>query len=296
METKFKIENPLVSVIIPTYNGEEYLGLALDSVLHQTYKTIEVVVVDDGSTDGTEAMILKYREKDSRIIHLKNENNVGFVKSLNRGVASAHGKYIARLDDDDVWIDTCKIEKQVIFLEKNPEYVLVGGGLIRVNSNRKEMIRYLFPQKDEEIRKAILVDNIFAHSTVVFKKEAFSQVGGYDEQFGFFADRELWLKLGRIGKFYNFPEYFIYYLDKEDDASNYNSRNNHIRRKLKLNITLRKNYRYDYSGFYKSLMLCVASYIYSYLPYRQKFRWVLFKIRVFIFGNPPYTYFDNHEL
>lgn len=284
------MNRPSVSIVIPTYNGEKFLEYALNSALNQTYANVEVVVINDGSKDGTEGIILKYKEKDARIVYVKNKNNLGFVKSLNRGIKEARGRYIARLDDDDIWADLQKIAKQVEFLEKHPGYALVGGGLIKINSNRKEMVRYVFPEKDDDIRKAILVDNLFAHSAVMFRKDAFLKVGGYDEQFGFFADRELWLKLGTVGKFYNFPEYFIYYLDKEDNASHYNSRNDQIRRKLKMNIKLRQNYRHNYPGFYKSLILCIASYIYSYMPYRQKLRWIILKARVLIFGQPPYKY------
>jgi len=281
---------PLVSVVIPTYNGEKYLGAALDSVLRQTYRNMEVIVVDDGAVDGTKNIIEKFKQKDSRITSIHNEHNVGFVKSLNSGIARAQGEYIARLDDDDSWIDPAKLEKQVGFLEQHPEYVLAGGGLVQIDSKGEEMIRYLFPEKDEAIRKAILVDNVIAHSCVVFRKDAFLKAGGYDEQFGFFADRDLWLKLGKIGKLYNFPEYFIFYLDKEWDKKKYNSRNEQIRRKLGLNIALRKKYRYDYPGFYKSLLLCITSYIYSFLPLRKKIWPALFGLRGLMLGPSPYQY------
>ncbi|MSU54265.1 MAG: glycosyltransferase [Candidatus Staskawiczbacteria bacterium] len=281
---------PLVSIIIPTYNGEKYLGVALDSILRQTYKNIEIIIINDGAIDGTEDVIKKFTEKDPRVIRIKNESNLGFVKSLNKGVGHAKGKYIARLDDDDSWISPQKLEKQVGFLEEHPEYVLAGGGLIQIDSKGEEMIRYLFPEKDEDIRRVILVDNIIAHSSVVFRKDAFDKVGGYDEKFGFFADRDLWLKLGKIGKCYNFPEHFIFYLDKEWDTTNYNSRNEQIRRKLKLNIALRKKYRYDYPGFYKSLLLCATSYIYSFLPFRKKIWPALFRLRSLMLGPLPYTY------
>ncbi len=281
---------PLVSVIIPTYNGKKYLGVAIDSVLSQTYKNIEVIVINDGASDGTKQVIEKFIEKDARIISVENESNLGFVKSLNKGIGYAKGKYIARLDDDDSWASPQKLEKQVEFLEAHPEYVLTGGGLIQIDGSGEEMIRYLFPEKDEDIRRVILVDNVIAHSSVVFRKDSFVQVGGYDEQFGFFADRELWLKLGKIGKCYNFPEYFIFYLDKEWDNVNYNSRNEQIRRKLNLNIKLRKRYRYDYPGFYKSLLLCVTSYIYSFLPFRKKIWPTLFWLRNQMLGPLPYQY------
>lgn len=290
MEESLSKENPLVSVIIPTHNGQNVLAYALESILVQTYKHMEIVIIDDGSTDRTGAVISQYAKKEPRITCLKNECNVGFVKSLNKGIAAAHGKYIARLDDDDTWIDPRKLEKQIGFLEENPDYVLVGGGLIRINSKGQERMRYLFFQEDRDIRKSILIESLFTHSSVVFRKDAFDKVDGYNEKFGFFADQDLWLKLGMVGKLYNFPEYFTQYLDKEEDDSQYVARNNDIRRKLKLNITLRKSYSHFYSGFYKSIVLYLASYMYSYLPSRQKLRWIMLKARTLIIGRPPYTY------
>lgn len=292
MDILVKMNNtPLVSVVIPVFNGEKHVRRAIESVANQTYQNMEIIIVDDGSTDNTPQIISAFIKKDPRIITITNETNFGFVKSLNKGIENSKGKYIARLDDDDVWSDNQKIEKQVVFLEKNYNYVLVGGGVIvKKESDDKEMIRYLFPENDSEIRKTLLVDNLFAHSAVVFLKSAFDKVGGYEERFGFFADRELWLKLGKVGKFYNFPEYFIHYSDKEANSGKYDSRNRNIRRKLALNIELRKKHSDNYPGFIKSVLLCVARYFYSFLPFRKKFWRIILKIRVLIFGLPAYKY------
>ncbi len=286
------MDNPLVSVVITVYNGEKFIKRAVDSVLRQSYKNIELVLVDDGSKDKTLEVLRELERQNENVIVLVNEQNLGFVKSLNKGVGAANGKYIARLDDDDFWFDDKKIEKQINFLEKNSDYVLCGGGLIKIDFNGSEKIRYLFPEKDQDIRKNILVDNLFAHSATVFLKEAFLGASGYDQNFGFFADMDLWLKLGKIGKFYNFPEYFVYYLDKESD-NNYNTRNNLTRRKFFSNIKLRSKYRKDYPGFFKSILVCFASFIYSFLPLRNKFWKILFKTRSLVVGKPPYKYYKQ---
>lgn len=281
-------KNPLVSIIIPTCNRAKYIKRAVESVLSQTYQNIETIIIDDGSTDETPKIISEFSKKDPRIVILTNRINLGFVKTLNKGISKARGKYIARLDDDDFWQDPEKLKKQVEFLEKHKDYVLVGGGLIKINKEGKEIVRYLFPEKDREIRKSILIDNLFAHSTVLFRKDAWEKVEGYDEQFGFFADRDLWLKLGKLGKFYNFQEHFTYYLKPEQKRSDHL-----IRRKLKANIRLRKKYRHHYPGFGRSLVLCWASYFYSFLPFRKKLHPFLFKLREIILGPPVYKYFKK---
>lgn len=280
---------PLVSVIIPSYNGEKYLKRAIESVLKQTYENLEIIVIDDGSTDSTAKIVLEIVNRDKRVILLKNEKNLGFVKTLNRGVEQALGKYIARLDDDDIWINGKKLAKQVVFMENNNGYVLVGGGIITTGVNEKEIARYLFPETDEKIRKTILIDNAFAHSAVLFTKDAFVKVGGYDEYFGFFADRDLWLKLGLVGKLYNFQDFFVYYLDKEQGS--YGARNKEIRRRVVPNIKLRKKYRQNYPGYSRAVFLCWVSYFYSFLPFGYKLRPLLIKLRAIILGPPAYKFF-----
>lgn len=281
---------PLISVVIPTFNGQDRIGNALLSVVGQTYKNIEIIVVDDGSTDNTQKILDDIAQKGVKIKIIKNKENIGFVKSLNKGINEASGKYIARLDDDDIWYDAKKLQKQVEFLENKKDYVLVGGGIIIESAGeKKEIIRYLFPEKDQDIRKSILAYNLFAHSAVVFLKRAFVQCGGYDQEFGFFADMDLWLKLGAIGKFYNFKEYFTVYLDKETGFKKYSSRDLQIRRKLMLRIKMKYKYRKIYPGFLKSVVLCACSYLYSFLPFKEKIKPILFSVRTKILGT-PYKY------
>jgi glycosyltransferase involved in cell wall biosynthesis len=265
------MNQPLVSVIIPTHNGARYIRKAIENVLVQDYQNIEIIAINDGSKDETPAILAEFSRKDQRIKIITNETNLGFVKTLNKGIAVSRGRYIARIDDDDIWIDRQKTKKQVEFLEKNSDYALTGGGMIKIDSNNKELSRYLFPESDKDIRKSLLINNLFAHSTIMARKDIVERAGGYDEKFGFFADMDLWLKVGRMAKFYNFQEYFIYYLDKEA-LGGYSMRNNDIRRKLGISIELRKKYKNDYQNFLKAYLFCIASYIYSFLPFRKKIK------------------------
>lgn len=284
-------DQPLVSIILPTYNREQYIRKAIDSVLDQTYRNFELIIINDGSTDETTEIVSEFSKKDLRVRIITNKVNLGLVKTLNRGIRDALGKYIARLDDDDFWCDKRKLEKQVDFLEKNIEYALVGGGVIRIDKEGKEIVRYLLPENDGNIRKIILVDNAFAHSTVLFRKDIWEKTGGYDKGFDGLEDRDLWLKIGRLNKFYNFQEFFVYYLVHEHDNPGYVARNYGRRRQVKLNIKLRKKYRNDYISYRKAFLLCWASYFYSFLPFKQKLWPTVFRIRTLFFGFPPYRYF-----
>src|SRR3989338_11113517 len=285
---------PLVSVILPTYNRAKYITKAIESVWRQSYKNLELIIINDASTDATGELVSVFSKHNPRITILRNETNLGIVASLNKGIKAAQGKYIARLDDDDVWCDDKKIEKQVDFLEKNPEYCLTGGGVIKIDKNGKEIVRYLLPEKDEDIRKTILINNAFAHTTVLFRKDTFLKVGGYDEQFAFIEDWDLWLKMGKIGKFYNFQEFFVYYLDQEYDDP-YHYRNYKIRRNVGLNIKLRKKYKDGYAHYSKAILFCWISYFYSFIIFRKELWPVIFQIRKLIFGSPPYKYLHNNE-
>ena len=283
---------PLVSVIIPTYNRKEYVVKAVDSAKGQTYGNVEIVVIDDGSTDATFETILELSKKDPRIVALKNSVNLGFVATLNVGVKASRGKYIARLDDDDVWLDPKKLEKQVAFMEKNPEYVLVGGGVIKIDSRGKEIVRFSLPESDQDIKKTLLVSNVFAHSAVLYKKESWVQAGGYNKEFGFFADWELWLKLGTFGKLYNFQDFFIYYLDQEANKKGRSSHDYLMRRKLGLNIKLRNNYKQYYPGYKRGLLISLAGYGYSFMPFRKVLWPGIFWLRNIVFGATPYKYIN----
>lgn len=272
------MNDPLVSVVLATYNRAEYIKKAIKSVLNQAYENIELIIVDDCSTDSTLKLISTYKNSGRRIVIVKNKINLGFPKSLNRGIDSARGKYIARIDDDDCWIDKDKLAKQARFLEAHPDYVLAGGGGIIINKEGKETDRYLLPEKDEEIRKRLLFDNCFIHSSVIFRKQSWQKASGYSERFGIDCDWALWLEMGKLGKVYNFQEYFICYLKGSQNSSNF-----HVRKNLKDKIKMIKIYRADYPGYKKARLLRLFYYLSSFLPYRRRMRPILTKIKSLIF-------------
>jgi glycosyltransferase involved in cell wall biosynthesis len=113
--------NPQISVIMAVYNGEKYLAEAIESILNQTFKEFEFIIIDDGSKDNSLNIIKRYAKKDSRIIIIKNEKNMKLAWSLNKGLKIARGKYIARMDSDDISL-TDRLEKQYYFLEKKEIY------------------------------------------------------------------------------------------------------------------------------------------------------------------------------
>jgi GT2 family glycosyltransferase len=254
--------NPVVSIIMPTYNRANMIGMAIDSVLKQTFKDWELLIIDNESTDNTKDIVEKFLASDKRIKYHNVKKNliIGIASYLNYGIDISTGKYIARLDDDDEWCDPNKLEKQVNFLEENEDYVIVGGGAIMVNGNRKEMFKFFKRETDSEIRNNALYANPFWHNTVLFRKDAAIIVGCY-KQTRFVEDWDLWLKLGKVGKLYNFKEYFALYMNAGQNRSTENQ-------KLTAKIILQyiKSYRDEYPNYKKALILNYMQLLFSYMP------------------------------
>lgn len=140
-------KNPTVSVIIPTYNRAHLVGRAIQSVLNQTYKDFELIIVDDGSTDNTEDIIKKYQKKDERIKYIRRKKNKGGSVARNTGINAAIGEYIAFLDSDDEWL-TEKLERQMkVFKSTSSEVGVVYSGFFRINDRRNEIESIFNPKK-----------------------------------------------------------------------------------------------------------------------------------------------------
>lgn len=256
---------PKISVVLPVYNGARYISRAIESVGRQTFTDWELIVLDDGSTDATSDVIRPLAERDRRIRYLRNPENLGVQKSLNRGLREARGECIARIDDDDWWEDAQKLEKQVEFLDSHPDAVLVGTGTIVVNEEGKELIRFLQPETDAEIRGKILFRNCFTHSSVVFRKDLALRFGGYseDEKVRHVEDYDLWLKLGTVGKLANLPDYSVRFTLR---LGNISSRNK--LEQLGKDIQLVKRYRKFYPNFGLAIVFAYVRYaLYRLLPF-----------------------------
>ena len=282
-------EQSLISVIIATYNKEKYIKRAIDSVLNQTYKNIEVIIADGGSTDNTKKVIEPFLSNQRvRYVYKKDKSP---AEGRNNGIEIARGKYIAILDSDDFWCDPQKLEKQIKFLEEHPDYVLVGGGAIAIDEEGNEYYRVLPPETDEEIRKVMLFDCVFPHGTVVFKKDDWELAGRYDirSEFGFSEDWNLWLKLGEFGKFYCFAEYFLYYQQSKQGRTQYLRKQS-----AKFNLKLKMKYRNKYPNFWKAYLLGLGLYFASFFPHQEWFSklFVIPKIKNKFFGNQIYK---KHE-
>jgi glycosyltransferase involved in cell wall biosynthesis len=199
------MENPKISVVMSVYNGEKYLREAIESILNQTFKDFEFVIVDDRSTDKTSEIINEYFQKDNRIKVIKNDRNMGLTRSLNKAINQSSGNYIARMDADDIAIKE-RLEKQVDFMERNPDVVLLGTAFYEIDEYGKELSRKFFPTTDRDIRKILIKYNPFCHASVVMRHSAFDKIGLYDESILKTQDYDLWFRLASVGKVANLSE------------------------------------------------------------------------------------------
>lgn len=249
-----------VSIILPTYNGSKFIKQALNSVLMQSYCNWEMLIVDDGSIDNTSKIVSDFVSRDSRIIYLKNNINIGIQKTLNIGLKESKGEYIARIDDDDEWIDKDKLKKQIEFLDNNKDYALIGTGTIVANETGEEIFRYLPPETDDKIRNKLLFKNCFTNSSILLRRDNIVNLGGYNERelYKHIEDYYLCLSLGSFGKFYNIQSYSTKYTFRKNSISSSNKID-----QFKKDIFLINEFRKKYPNYIKSLILCyVRLYLY----------------------------------
>lgn len=204
MNQSHNISNPSISVVMAVFNAEKYLKESIDSILNQSYKNFELLIINDASNDKTDSILSSY--SDDRIVIIKNEVNKGLTKSLNIGLKHAKGDFIARQDADDVSINN-RLELQLNFLKSNIDCTIVGTQcyLIDENSRPIQFPALSKPLEMGAIRRYAAVDNPFLHSSVLFRKKDVMDIGGYNEEFKTSQDFELWSRLLNKSRGANLP-------------------------------------------------------------------------------------------
>lgn len=190
---------PLVSVVMPCYNGKKYIGEAIESVINQTYSNWELIIVDDGSVDNSYKIISRYLS-DPRIKYIRHKSNKGIAAARNTGLLKSNGKYITLLDNDDTWAEE-KLEIQLnAFKESNNETGLIFGnrGKIDFQGNLKKYKKVKVNISNDRFSnlKKLFIRNYICSITVIFKKECTGRIGYFDEEIKWGADDfDLWLRI-----------------------------------------------------------------------------------------------------
>lgn len=222
---------PLISVVLPAYNAELYVREAVESILAQSFGNFELIVINDGSRDGTGEILQNLRDKDPRIILLSRENR-GLVYSLNEGISLARGKWIARMDADDISLP-CRFERQLFWLEQTGSD-MCGSWVQFFGTSDRRIIQH--PQSDAAIKLSILFGSPFAHPSVLMRAELAKQLQ-YDGSWESCEDYDLWERAARAEwRMSNIPEVLLQYRQHPAQISATAAQRQH---KLTQNVRLR---------------------------------------------------------
>jgi len=201
--------NPLISVLLSVHNGETYLEESINSIIEQTYTNWELIIIDDGSTDQTPALLQQYN--DSRI-HIFTQNNIGLTASLNRAASLAKGELFARQDADDI-SHKKRFEQQVAHFMQSENLVLVSSRTAWIDCNNKILdIRDAPLNRVQAVKKMSLLTNPFVHGSLMFKKTAFDAVSGYNDQLSTSQDFDLIIRMSALEKEYVGVSKTLYFL------------------------------------------------------------------------------------
>ncbi len=264
---------PVVSIILPTNNGgKERFKKSVNSVLNQSFKDFELIIINDASTNDIEKTIKEVEKIDDRVVYIKNEKNLKLTKTLNKWISIAKWKYIARIDDDDEWIDEKKLEKQVNFLEKNKNYWIVWTNAKIINNVWEEQHHIVRPSTDKEIRENMLVWCRFIHSSVLIRKTILDRIWWYDPKWNMSEDYELRLRIWLTSKMHIFQEDSVLYIVN----TNWITSKNYRKQKLMALKLFFKYYKYyPKTHIIKALCFRLWEWI---IPYKRT-RYIIKKIK-----------------
>ena len=203
-----------VSVVMAAFNEENVIQKAITSICMQSFDNWELIVIDDGSTDDTVSIANSLAERNSRIVVLKNDKNIGLAASLNKGVSLSHGEYIARMDADDVSLPD-RLKLQIDYMDNNLDVTVLGGGAVYQDMKGVELGEVMMPETHEAIIAWMLRSSPFIHPTVMARRSFFEKTGGYNESLKRAQDYDLWFRGREIGRYYNLQVPIIRHTQRE---------------------------------------------------------------------------------
>lgn len=207
LSTKNNIQAPLVSVIVPVFNAENYIYECIESLINQTYSNLEIIIIDDGSNDKSLDVIQSF--VDDRI-KLYSRENIGLIATLNEALSYCAGRFIARMDADDISINT-RIETQVLYLLNNKKVGLVGSSFIRIDKDGNEIGKGFVHLNHKDIMASFFFGNSMCHPSVMFNLDVVRTDLKYNQRYNTIEDFELWMRLSRKYIIHNLNEPLLLY-------------------------------------------------------------------------------------
>lgn len=217
MKENITTASPVVTVLMSVFNGEAYLKKTIESILDQTFSDFEFLIINDGSTDDTGAILEHEAKRDTRI-KVFEQDNQGLVASLNFGLRKARGQLIARIDADDIAYPL-RLEKQVAYMDDHPEILVLGSAITLIDEKGRTVKEINYPTGTNKVKSAMMLGSKLAHPAVMMRREQVIQAGAYREACRHAEDYDLWLRLLEIGKIDNLDEALLYYRQHDKKIS-----------------------------------------------------------------------------
>ena len=237
------------------YNAAATITHAIESIINQSFEHLELIIIDDGSTDQSKEIILQFCQKDQRIRLIENEINIGLAASLNKGIRSASSSIIARMDADD-WAMPTRIEKQYQYMKDHEHIDILGTAMVQMNKQGKEVGIIRLPQKHKDIVQRVFRKPMVYHPTIMIKKEIYERYGFYDETLRWAEDADLWYRIYDRVQFHNLTDVLLRYRIKD-----------------RLNTKIIKN-----NLWVKYINLKRRNQLIKYIPILMK-DWVIFNVK-----------------
>ena len=231
----------LVSVIMPNYNGGQYLSESVNSILKQSHKHVELIIIDDASTDNSWELILQYANLDKRVRPFKNKGNKGILFTRNKGLSlvSKESQYIAMLDSDDI-AKLQRVKKQLSFLQANPEYGIVGSHIEVIDEKSRVVNKRTYLLRDKDIKKQLYVKSPFAQPAIMVRKSVMRPYERYEVA----EDLDLYFRIKSSCKFANLDEYLTQYR-----VTTTQSKNKKLKQTLRNTITIKSKHMLEEKYF-----------------------------------------------
>lgn len=212
---------------MPVYNAERFLHIAIKSILNQTLKNFELIIINDASSDKTLQIIYKFKKKDKRIRLINNKKNIQMSKSINLGISKAKADFIARMDQDDIALPN-RFDIQYSFLKSHPNIAIVGSDIITINDSGDSIGKRTYPTTSKELKEVMFRYSPFAHPAVMFRRKVFAELGGFDPQMVPCEDTDFWFRLGEDYEFASIPFFLLKYRITSTSLSHQNVKNTEI--------------------------------------------------------------------
>lgn len=248
------ISSPLVTVVIPTFNEDaKIVRISLESIRGQTFSDFECIVVDESTRPELADACRAVCSEDPRFIYIHPTQRLGLAQSLNLAISKARGQLIARFDSDDICMPE-RLKLQVDFLQAHAEISVVGGAMDIVSTEGRLLAHRSYPQSSNEIASAMQLTNAIAHPTVMFRKEAIDHFGGYNPDYRYCEDLDLWLRWMNAGLlFRNLPQVLVKY--RQD-----NTRRDQLNWRYNLRVRL-SNFSYRHLIRRVIGITCIAAWV-----------------------------------